>query len=220
MTARYFILTLMLTFVTAIVFFMLPQLDLDVARSFYNPQSGFVGITPWGRIGRSIGADVPFIVPGVMLIAYICKRRGWNVPYAPTGKSLMFLGLSFALSTGVLVNLVMKDHLHRPRPSHITEFGGSWDYRAFYQFDGQCPRNCSFPSGEASAAFWLVAPASLAPAPYTPLAVGGALVFGTATSILRIAFGGHFLSDVLFGGLLTLLVNFGVYRLIFGKKSA
>ena len=191
-----------------------------MARSFYKPQSGFVGITPWGRIGRSIGADVPFIVPGVMLIAYICKRRGWNVPYAPTGKSLMFLGLSVALSTGVLVNLVMKDHLHRPRPSHITEFGGSWDYRAFYQFDGQCPRNCSFPSGEASAAFWLVAPASLAPAPYTPLAVGGALVFGTATSILRIAFGGHFLSDVLFGGLLTLLVNFGVYRLIFGKKSA
>ena len=216
---KYIILTAALTLLTGLVFALFPNLDLDVARSFYNPQSGFVGITPLGRIGRSIGADVPFIVPGVMLIAYILKRRGWNVPYAPTGKSVVFLVLSFALSTGVLVNLVMKDHLHRPRPSHITEFGGSWDYRPFYQFDGQCPRNCSFPSGEASAAFWLVAPASLAPAPYTPLAIGGALVFGAATSVLRMAFGGHFLSDVLFGGLLTLLVNFAVYRWVFGRKS-
>ena len=216
---KYIILTVALTLLTGLIFILFPNLDLDVARSFYNPQSGFVGITPWGRIGRSIGADVPFIVPGVMLIAHIFKRRGWNVPYAPTGKSLIFLGLSFALSTGVLVNLVMKDHLHRPRPSHVTEFGGPWDYRPFYQFDGQCPRNCSFPSGEASAAFWLVAPASLAPAPYTPLAIGGALVFGAATSLLRMAFGGHFLSDVLFGGLLTLLVNFAVYRWVFGRKS-
>ena len=216
---KYIILTVVLTLLTGLIFFLFPNLDLDVARSFYNPQSGFVGITPWGRMGRSIGADVPFIVPGVMLIAYIFKRRGWAVPYAPTGKSLIFLGLSFALSTGVLVNLVMKDHLHRPRPSHITEFGGPWDFRPFYKFDGQCPRNCSFPSGEASAAFWLVAPASLAPAPYTPLAIGGALVFGAATSLLRMAIGGHFLSDVLFGGLLTLLVNFAVYRWVFGRKS-
>ena len=216
---KYIILTVALTLLTGLIFILFPNLDLDVARSFYNPQSGFVGITPWGRMGRSIGADVPFIVPGVMLIAYILKRRGWNMPYAPTGKSLIFLGLSFALSTGVLVNLVMKDHLHRPRPSHVAEFGGPWTYRAFYQFDGQCPRNCSFPSGEASAGFWLVAPAMLAPAPYKPLAIAAALVFGAATSVLRMAFGGHFLSDVLFGGLLTLLVVFGVHRLIFNKTS-
>eukprot|EP01037_Dinobryon_pediforme_P009440 gene9440-9520_t len=218
--SKYVILTVALTLLTGLVFFFWPNLDLDVARRFYTPESGFIGITTWGRIGRSIGADVPFIVPGVMLIAYIFKRRGWNVPFAPTGKSVAFLVLSFALSTGVLVNLVMKDHLHRPRPSHVTEFGGPWTYRAFYQFDGQCPRNCSFPSGEASAAFWLVAPASLMPAPYKPLAIGAALVFGAATSILRMAFGGHFLSDVLFGGLLTLLVVFGVHRWVFGRKSS
>ena len=216
---KYALLTLALTVITGLVFFFLPDLDLNIAGRFYNPQSGFVGITPWGRIGRSIGADVPFIVPGVMLILYGLKRYGWSMPYAPTGRSIAFLALSFVLSTGVLVNLVMKDHLHRPRPSHVAEFGGAWTYRAFYQFDGQCPRNCSFPSGEASAGFWLVAPAMLAPAPYKPLAIAAALVFGAATSVLRMAFGGHFLSDVLFGGLLTLLVVFGVHRLIFNKTS-
>ena len=53
----------------------------------------------------------------------------------------------------------------------------------------------------------MVAPALLAPPPWRAPAVAGALVFGAAASVLRMAFGGHFLSDVLLGGLISLLVD-------------
>jgi len=70
---------------------------------------------------------------------------------------------------------------------------------------------------EAASGFWMVAPALLAPPPWRAPAVAGALVFGAATSVLRMAFGGHFLSDVLVGGLISLLVIFVARRLLWPK---
>jgi len=219
---NYVYLTLALLLLTALAFYSFPALDLTIADWFENSSAQFwVKDTWWGRWGRTIFADVPFVVLGWAALAYIGKKRGWAVHFAPSGKQLAFLVLSMVLSTGVLVNLVMKDHLHRPRPAQVSALGGNWAYKQFYQFDGECPRNCSFPSGEASASFWLVgAAAELTPAPYKAEAVGAALIFGALTGLLRMAFGGHFLSDVLFAGLLTLLVCFGTHRLIFGRKAA
>ena len=130
-----------------------------------------------------------------------------------------------ALGPGLLVD-GMKDISHRPRPVQLREFGGTRDFRPFYQFDGACPRNCSFPSGEAAAAFWMLAPASLAPLPLRPAALGAALLFGLATGGLRMAFGGHFLSDVLLAGILTIGVALALRRWLLppaypaGAKSA
>jgi lipid A 4'-phosphatase len=81
----------------------------------------------------------------------------------------------------------------------------------------QCGRNCSFVSGEASSAFWTLAPALLAPPPVRPLAVGAALVFGSGVAALRMAFGGHYLSDSLISGLLTILLVLGLHRAFFGR---
>ena len=52
----------------------------------------------------------------------------------------------------------------------------------------------------------MVAPASLLPPPWRGPAIAAAFAFGTAASLLRMAFGGHYLSDVLLGGLITLIV--------------
>ena len=46
----------------------------------------------------------------------------------------------------------------------------------------------------------MVAPALVVPPPFRPLAIGAALLFGVGASALRLAFGGHFLSDALLGG--------------------
>ncbi len=69
-------------------------------------------------------------------------------------------------------------------------------------------------SGEGSTAFWTVAPALLAPPPWRATAVGAAVAFGVAASLLRMAFGGHFLSDSLFAGLFTWLVILLCWRLV------
>ena len=61
-------------------------------------------------------------------------------------------------------------------------------------------------SGEGATAFWTYAPAALTPPAWRPLAYAGAFVFGALTSGLRMAFGGHFFTDVAIAGLVTFLV--------------
>ena len=36
----------------------------------------------------------------------------------------------------------------RPRPVMVTEFGGPWTFKPWYDPSGACPKNCSFFSGE------------------------------------------------------------------------
>lgn len=215
---NYVILTLALTVLTGLVFYALPNLDLTVAALFRDADGQFMGRNSLGNFGRSVGNVTPFVILAGMIFAYIFKRFGWNVPHAPSFKAVAFVSLTMFLGPLIVVNLGMKDHLHRPRPIQVQDFGGQWQFKQFYQFDGQCPKNCAFPSGEASEAFWMVAPAMLVPGPWKAPSIVGALIFGTLTSALRMAFGGHFLSDVLFGGLITLLLIFGCYRWIFGKN--
>ena len=71
---------------------------------------------------------------------------------------------------------------------------------------GECKKNCSFVSGEAATGFWMVAPASVLPPPARGPALVAAFAFGIGASLLRMAFGGHYLSDVLLGGLVTLII--------------
>jgi membrane-associated phospholipid phosphatase len=123
------------------------------------------------------------------------------------------------IGPGLIVNLGFKDHAHRPRPVQTQEFGGHFQFRPWDRLDGACKKNCSFPSGESAEAFWMVAPASLAPPPLRGWAIGGALAFGVATSVLRIAYGGHFLSDTIVAGLLMLIIVQAARRLLFGDRD-
>jgi membrane-associated PAP2 superfamily phosphatase len=205
-----------LTAATLIVFAIWPAIDLDVARLFYGP-AGFVGQSPLGRFGREFFRVTPFLLLFGFAGLYLLRQLGAPVPYAPSGRALVFLIASMAIGPGLIVNLGLKGHAHRPRPSHITEFGGLDEFRPWYRFDGACKKNCSFVSGEAAQGFWMVAPASLAPPPYRPLAIGAALLFGLGASALRLAYGGHFLSDALLGGLMTLIVVVLVHRVVWPR---
>ena len=119
---------------------------------------------------------------------------------------MIFLVATVAIGPGLLVNLSLKDHWHRPRPINTQEFSGPSDFKPWYESDGACKKNCSFVSGEAATGFWMVAPAMVLPPPWRGPAILAAFAFGVAASLLRVAFGGHYLSDVLLGGLVTLIV--------------
>jgi membrane-associated phospholipid phosphatase len=207
-------LTLALTLLTGILFGLAPELDLAAARLFWREGTGFIGVTPTGEMLRSIFFEAPFWIGGAFACGWGLRRLGLPHVWLPSGRAILFLVLSLALGPGLLVNLVLKEHSHRPRPVQTQEMGGKWEFRPWYRFDGQCQRNCSFVSGEAASAFWTVAPALLTPPPVRPFAIAVALTFGVATSALRIAFGGHYLSDVLFAGLFTLLIILGLYRFL------
>ena len=98
----------------------------------------------------------------------------------------------------------------RRRNSAATEhFVAWWDPR------GDCPKNCSFVSGDVSGAFWTLAPAALAPPQWRALAYGAALALGAGMAAMRIMAGGHFVSDTIFAGVFTFLIIWLVHGLIY-----
>jgi len=210
---------LALTCAVALIFALWPQIDLAVARFFFAG-GGFIGQTSFERFARAFFNVTPFVILAGFAGLYALRRFGVATPYAPSGRALIFLIATMAIGPGLVVNLGMKDHLHRPRPIHVQEFGGPDEFRPWYRFDGACSRNCSFVSGEAAEGFWMVAPASLVPPPWRGLAIAAALAFGVGASVLRMAFGGHFLSDVVLGGLLTLLIVELARMLLWRNKNA
>jgi lipid A 4'-phosphatase len=198
------------------IFAIWPGLDLAVSRDFYV-DGHFSGSGAAAKFGRDFFRTAPLALLIVMLIAYAVRRLGGSVPYAPSGRAALFLAATMTIGPGLIVNLGMKDHLHRPRPVHVQDFGGEAPFKPWYAFDGACEKNCAFSSGEAAQAFWMVAPALLAPPPWRPLAVAAALAFGFGASLLRLAFGGHFLSDVTVGALIALIVVFAVKRALWPR---
>jgi membrane-associated PAP2 superfamily phosphatase len=101
------------------------------------------------------------------------------------------------------------------RPVDIVELGGKERFTAWWDPRGPCPENCSFVAGEASGAFWTLAPAALTPPQWRPLAYAGALIFGAAMGVLRMAAGAHFFTDVVFAGVLTYLLIWTFHGLIY-----
>ena len=115
--------------------------------------------------------------------------------------------------------MALKDHWHRPRPVQVTEFGGPQPFRPVGWPGGTCERNCSFVSGEGASSFWSVAPALMVPPAWRAAALAAALAYAAATGLLRMAFGGHFLSDTLLAALFTWLVVAAVWRALLGHRA-
>src|SRR5690242_8499067 len=201
---------------TLAVFAIWPGLDLRAAHYFFH-DGGFFGRDRFERLLRDFFRMAPFVVLAAYAGLWLARRRGANLRWAPSGRAMIFLIATMALGPGLIVNLGFKDHWHRPRPIQTEDFNGQDPFMPWYDDDGACGRNCSFPSGEASTGFWMVAPASVAPPPWRAPAIAAAFAFGAGASALRLAFGGHYLSDVILGGLVTLIVIEIVRRLLWRR---
>ena len=198
---------------TLIVFALWPELDLKVARLFYGPH-GFLGA---GRLGSGRAGFFPHHPVRAAHRPY--RRLGTEGARRSSAVGAERAGSAVSrphhgARAGPIVNVGLKQHAHRPRPVHLVEFGGTSEFKPWYEFDGACAKNCSFASGEAAQAFWMVAPALSRPPAWRVAALGAAFAFGVGASWLRMAFGGHFLSDVAVGGLITLIVIAVVFRLL------
>jgi membrane-associated phospholipid phosphatase len=149
------------------------------------------------------------------IVALVAKFLRPDRPLLISGRAVLFLLVTLILSAGILTNLTFKSYWGRPRPVVVTQFSGPQGFVPWWDPRGSCTRNCSFFSGEGATAFWTYAPAALTPPTWRPLAYAAATVFGVTTSALRMAFGGHFFTDVTIAGLVTFLVIWLGYGIIY-----
>ena len=210
-------IALSLALVIGLVFGIFPELDLKLASLFYDATTrSFPLKLNWVATYARDGAMwIAWAIATPAIAAVIIKLIRPDRPLLMSGRAIVFLLLTLTLSAGVLTNLTFKSYWGRPRPVLVTEFGGDLPFVAWWDPRGQCGRNCSFFSGEGATAFWTFAPAALTPPAWRPLAYAAATLFGVVTSVLRMAFGGHFFTDVAAAGLVTFLVIWLAYSYIY-----
>jgi lipid A 4'-phosphatase len=210
-------IALALVLVVGLLFGIYPELDLKLAALFYDSATRsfplklntLAMIARDGAMWISWGLALPAI--GALVIKLVRPDR----PLLMSGRAVVFLLATLILSAGVLTNLTFKSYWGRPRPVVVTQFNGPEQFVPWWDPRGDCGRNCSFFSGEGATAFWTYAPAALAPPAWRPLAYAAATLFGVTTSALRMAFGGHFFTDVAAAGLVTFLVIWLAYGAIY-----
>jgi len=211
------IIALAIAAIVGVAFGLYPELDLKLAALFFHPEiKRFTSFFyPWLGPLREAAMWIvaAFVVPAVF--ALVVKMIHPSKPLLVSGRAIVFLLSTLALAPGLVVNLGLKEHWARSRPVDAPQFSGEERFTAWWDPRGVCPKNCSFVSGDASAAFWTLAPAALAPPAWRPAAYAGAIVFGSAVGVLRMAFGGHFFSDVVFAGVITFLIIWVAYAMIY-----
>ena len=202
--------------VTLAIFLFAPQVDLATSGLFYQPERGFV-LASWPPIVL-LSHAIPWITWGTLILIAVAAswllllgRPLWRLDR----KALIFLVAATAVGPGLFANTLLKDHWGRARPVQIEAFGGVHRFTPAPLPAAECERNCAFVSGHAALAFSLVSLAFLLP-PGHPRrrGVAAALGFGALVGLGRIAQGAHFLSDVVYAGLLVYGTTALLYRWI------
>ena len=188
----------------AFTFSLWPELDLAISQQFYTPDT-----TPPFAMRSWLGVDATYqAVPWLGRLAFTTSALLVAIAYwRPQWLALRWrrrntAALLVMLLGGVLlVNVVLKEHWGRPRPTATTHFGGVKPFQPALQPSNLCRRNCSFVSGHAATGFCLLALGLTgAPAARRRWLLAGWLA-GGVIGMGRIVQGGHFASDVLFCGL-------------------
>ncbi len=178
--------------VTGVAFGWFPQLDLKLSGLFFDPETRQFTLLHQVRFEH---------------LSWPAHLRDWSMWLVaalavPAGAALaakcFFPTTRMRVGGRAIVFLLATKH-----------FVAWWDPR------GACRHNCSFVAGEASGAFWTLAPAALAPAPLRIFAYAAAITFGGAVGMLRMAFGAHFFTDVVFAGVFTFLIVWIVHGALY-----
>lgn len=202
-----------------------PAIDEAVAGLFFDgkgwmggPASEMLRFALW-----RFSALVLFAAFVLWLVARFRKRPACNGSARVWG----LIVLTYALGPGLMADGLLKRFWGRARPADVTGFGGAADFTPPWLPTDQCLSNCSFVSGEVSGAtataIALVIALGLWRDRLSPLAyrllAAAALAIPLLSALQRMSSGRHFLSDVIFAALFTLLVASLLRHVMFGRKS-
>jgi len=190
--------------------FWLTDLDHKVAALFYQRDSEN---TPWPQqewwLWRTLFRYAFVFVMVVIVAALLVIVSGYFLPdIKQWRRPAIFILLAVALGPGLVVNLIFKDHWGRPRPLHISEFGGTNDYIPPLQI-GYTPHK-SFPCGHCSVGFAFFALYFLSRKRKRFYLIF-TMVAGLTMGLARMSAGGHFISDILWSGYLVFAVDWLIY---------
>lgn len=198
-----------------------PQIDLAVSRLFYVEGRGF----PAGEIEalntfRAVGQYFPLTLSIVLLFGLILKIAYPSRPCLFSPRFTVYFASLFLLGPALLVNGILKPLWDRPRPRNVLELGGDQPFVPAWSMGGSFFEDRSFVSGEAAVVVCLIPLAFFVPVIWRRCVLVLLSAFAAATALNRIAFGAHFLSDVLIAAGLMGMVAIGLWYLIYVRPGS
>ena len=211
------VLSLLYVLAVSVFFLAFPRVDLWASGLFFDPvtHSFPMGRLPAFRSLRVFGEWTLGLTIAALIGAILVKLLRPSRPTPIPPRAILFIASTLAIGPGLVVNLIFKNNWGRPRPYDVDVFGGQYPFSGAWHVSDACTANCSFVSGEASSALWLLTIAMVAPPAWRRSLTRAVLVVALLLSLNRIAFGGHFLSDVLLSWGMTLVIIFALHRVIY-----
>ncbi|MEP6267365.1 MAG: phosphatase PAP2 family protein [Paracoccaceae bacterium] len=214
--------TLLILGVFLVVF---PNIDIAVSMLFGDTNGFPLAESPILRSIRRITFVLTDWTMGAVLVILIANLLFRGIQVIPK-RILAFALASYLIGPGLIVNGLLKRYSGRARPRQINIFGGDKEFSPALTFADQCESNCSFASGEASALATVSTILILVAVPRLPESrrvASSACILAVAAfgSGLRVAFGAHFLSDIVFAWLVSITVVMGLHVMFgIGRYSA
>jgi lipid A 4'-phosphatase len=216
MTAREFFRWWLPAVLIALALFALfPALDWAIPARFWGGSPDAWPLR-WNAATAFVREDVaklawlPLVVIGAGALA---RAVGARLPEAFSLRAIVFLGLTYGVGPGLIVNLLLKNYWGRARPEAIQAFGGPDPYTP--PWVPSDAGGASFVSGEVAIAAATCAVALLVHGRARAILFLLGFALASAIGMVRMAQGGHFLSDVVFAMLLTWLVAWVMHSLVF-----
>lgn len=182
----------------------------------------FCSINAWGALCLALEGNAAVSIPVGLVFVLPCLYLGLRLGRRGDAGTLLRVSLA-VLMTGVLqiaVITVMKGVYHRPRFRSLAESGAQFqpvfvrlqDYARYITDAVTKEEFKSFPSGHTGSGAVIMILAACLPyfAPKAeikkqPLYFGIAALYTAVLAVSRITVGAHYLTDVCFGGLVTLV---------------
>ena len=196
------------------------NLDPALSAPFYSSDLGwrYAQTWPWNWLFDFGEGPAIVLSCGALLVLL---GSGWRPAWRPHRRACLVVVLTVALGPGLVVNGILKPYWGRPRPRHVVMFGGLQAHHPWWRPAGPGSGE-SFPSGHAAMGFAVLAGAVLLPqrlGGWRHAAIAAALGYGALMGCGRIVQGGHYVSDVLWSGVIVVLLTYVLWRrLVAGNR--
>ena len=186
--------------------YAVPDIDRQLAALFYVPGQGFVANSAgWARLVYHAVFKLTLVAAIVFPLLLLLSWKPGFPALVARRRAIAYLFAVLLLGPGLVVHGVFKDHWGRPRPRQTQEFGGQLQFTPAGVISEQ--KGASFVSGHAAFGFTLMA-AYWLHRRRRWLLIG--MATGLGIGVVRMAMGGHYLSDVLFAGFVVHFVARGL----------
>ncbi len=200
------------------IFTVFPTIDLTVSSWFAKDGNFILGDNVLLRGFRDYSRLLTKVIMwSMVLLTALCIACPRRLGPCAAHKPLFVLTSFFAGPVAVVEAL--KFAIGRARPRHLVDFGGSADFTPVWEFAAACSHNCSFPSGEAAGAAAALSLLVFVSPKYRALTASMVTPVLSFVAINRVAFGAHFLSDVVLAWLITLFIMLLIWRWMQGRSQ-